>query len=229
MPEATVWSSRIRLISDSLARTRRTKARVVERRIERVARDVRDRRRDRAAGVVRHEIGHREAPERALVDEAQLGSVVGEGQPDPQVLLVGSAGVEHEQLPAHAQVPDDRDVRRLRPVGQRQPQVLPATGHARRRCGPAAGRRSRPGRPGGGERPVGDGRPTSTIVRPATHRCSPDRTTSTSGSSGMRCARPSGPRGPGGRAGPGRTPSRRPAARPPSWTARPPRRAPRRR
>ena len=103
---------------------------VVEGRIEGIPRDVRHRCRHRATGVVRHEVGHRKAPEGPLVDEAQLGPVVGEGHAHPQVLLVGGPRGQHQQLPAHPQMPHGRGVGSLPPGRQREPQVLAATGHA---------------------------------------------------------------------------------------------------
>ena len=81
-------------------RTLRTNEIVVELRVERVAGDVRDLGRQLGAAL-----GDRQAAEHPLVDEAEL--VVAEVEADPQVALVGGAGVLHEELAAHPEVAEE--------------------------------------------------------------------------------------------------------------------------
>src|SRR5690606_34986504 len=65
--------------------------------------------------------GDEQPAERALVDEPQLVTAVGEREAHSQVLLRGCRRRHHQQLTAHAEVAD-QDVRRV----QRQPEVLAA-------------------------------------------------------------------------------------------------------
>jgi hypothetical protein len=107
-------------------------------RVHRVAADVRDRGRQPGA-VDGHEVVDEEAAEGALVDEPQLRAAVGEVEPDAQVLLVGCAFRLDQQLAAHAEMGEQRDVR-VRLVGQLEPQVLaPALGRGDRAPGEPAG------------------------------------------------------------------------------------------
>ena len=87
--------------------------------------------------------------EGALVDEAQLGPAVGETDPDVQMVLVGRVGGPHQQLPAHAEMRDQRLVRGVRrgvarvgAVGtvERQPRYLPAPRAGRPRAAPGSAR-----------------------------------------------------------------------------------------
>ena len=89
----------------------------VEGRFEQVGRDVRDRR----GHPLRVEVGQREAAEGALVDEAQLGAVVGEPEPGVQVPLVGGVRRLDEQLAAHPEVEDEAER-----VLEVEPEVLAA-------------------------------------------------------------------------------------------------------
>ena len=71
-------------------------------------------------GAVAH---HAHVPERPLVGEAQVGTGVGEGEPDPHVRGQRPVRLADQQLPAHAQV------REQGVLAHRQPQVLaPAPG-----------------------------------------------------------------------------------------------------
>jgi hypothetical protein len=84
--------------------------------VHRVAGDVGDRRGEQAtARCIRQSArrggdeGVRGQPaERALVDEPQLGSLVGKHDPDPQVLLVGPTRDGDEHLTAHPEVREHR-------------------------------------------------------------------------------------------------------------------------
>jgi len=111
---------------------------------------------------------HGQAPERALVDEPQLGTLVVEDDADPQVLLVRPARGGDEHLPAHPEVREHRVavVVRARAV-QLEPQVLPpppgggdrAAGQARREVGAALevpAHRARVGHVDPGDRAVHD-------------------------------------------------------------------------
>ena len=89
---------------------------LVERRVERVSRDVGD-----LGGQVGAALRERQAAEHALVDEPQLGAVVGEPEPHPQVPFGGGGGRLHQHLAAHAEVAE-QGVTGV----QRQPQVLAA-------------------------------------------------------------------------------------------------------
>src|SRR4051812_34345763 len=98
---------------------------LVEGGVERVDRDVRQARRD--AGPLVPALLDGQASEGPLVDEAQLAAAVGEPQTGAQVRLVGRGRLLDQQLPAHAQVRDERTPRRAAVgLGQRQPQVLAA-------------------------------------------------------------------------------------------------------
>ena len=191
------------------------------------------------SGAVGHEVGERHAAERPLVDEPQLGPVVGEVEPrragaSPPARPARS----HQQLAAHAQVGDQG---LPVAVGGR---AAPARGTCR---AAAAARTWLPVEPGGevggpGQVPAGDPRlpRNSRRARWCGRRrgpARPRRTTSTSGSSGIRgVGRPrrlAGVGRPGARrraalGAPGRARSRRsrrPSARPPSCCGRCPRRA----
>ena len=131
---------------------------------------------------------HRQPAERALVDEPQLRPVVGEPHPDPQVLLVGPAGVGDEHLPAHPEVGEHGVVARRAAV-ELQPQVLAAPADLGDRAA---------GQPGGevGVRRRGAGAPRAGAPPRRRRSCGcstcsarPRRTTSTSGSSGTARAR----------------------------------------
>ena len=106
-PTPAIWSSSARLSSVRRRRSAATVAGEREPRVHRVAGDVRDQR-GHQGPVHLDQLVEREAAERALVDEPQLGPVVGEGEPDPQVLLVRRAGRLDQQLAAHAQVREQR-------------------------------------------------------------------------------------------------------------------------
>ncbi len=108
---------------------------LVELGVQGVAGDVRDLRRQRGAAG-RDE----QAAEHPLVDEAQLASLVGAGQPEanPQVSLVGGLGWLHEELPAHPEVAQQGVT-----VVEGQPEVLAPAAH---RLDAAAGQRRREAR-----------------------------------------------------------------------------------
>ena len=101
---------------------------VVEQRVEGVAGDVRD----DVGQPVGGGVVQRQAAEGALVDEAQLAcrSVVGEADPDAQMLLVRCLLRLDQELAAHAEVRQDR----LRPC---PPAAATDTcrGGSGRRCG----------------------------------------------------------------------------------------------
>ena len=93
---------------------------VVEERVERVAGDVRDRGGHVPVAPSATSGSSASAAEGALVDEAQLATVVGETRPAPRRWVSSAAvGRLHEQLAAHAEVPDqgERRGRRARARG----------------------------------------------------------------------------------------------------------------
>ena len=169
IPETSDWSSSARLSAGPPAAERGRERRVVEGRVQRVAGDVRDRRRDLAAGRPGQRLD-REPAEGALVDVAQLAAAVGEAQPGAQVRAGRLAGRQHQQLAAHAEMAEQRRAAGLpgdAGGGQRQPQVLAAP--ARAQHGPAEQPRDHVVRAGevpaggarvqhlrGGHRPAGD-------------------------------------------------------------------------
>jgi hypothetical protein len=107
-----------------------------------VDRDVREAGGQPTGGVVLATRGlDRQAAERALVDEPQLATAVGEAEPRPQVRLVGLRRLLHQQLAAHAEVGDEGLAGRgAVGLGQRQPQVLPpAAGGGQRAAGDRGG------------------------------------------------------------------------------------------
>src|SRR5581483_7052292 len=104
------------LDAGALGAQRGEELRVLELGVQRIAGDVRDRCRD--AVLERLEA---EAAEGALIDEAQLGTVVGERHPYAQVDLVRGADRLDEQLAAHAEVAEYRLI-----LSERNPQVLAA-------------------------------------------------------------------------------------------------------
>ena len=137
-PETRLWSSSARLIAESRRRSPAAERLGVEVRVQRVAGDVRELGRDALVGPVlsRDELVEQHPAEGALVDEAQLGPVVGEADPHVQVLLVRRPGGLDQQLAAHAEVADQA----LVAVGERQPQVLAAPrDRGERRAGQARG------------------------------------------------------------------------------------------
>ena len=91
-PEIKVWSSRARLTPVCRRWTARPNTVVVEGGVERVEGDVGNLGRDAGGGRLRD----RETAERALVDEAQLGAAVGEGEAHAQVELVRRLGGTNE-------------------------------------------------------------------------------------------------------------------------------------
>lgn len=97
---------------------RASEGRVVERRVEWVEGDVGD--------LNRHAIGSDhvdgEPAECALIDEAELPAVVLESEPDSEMRLVQGGRRLDEQLPTHAEVPDDGAL-----TVDRQPEVLAAS------------------------------------------------------------------------------------------------------
>ena len=99
-PLISDWSSSARLTPVRRRAQPASERGVVEGGLQRVARDVGDRRPGSSAPS-RHE---QQVAERALVDEAQLGPAVGEGEPDPQVRRQRPVRLADQQLAAHAQV-----------------------------------------------------------------------------------------------------------------------------
>ena len=133
-PETSVWSSSARLTALSRAsagarpRPRRRPGRAGRARCGRSARGMPSRRRASASG---------QAAEGALVDEPQLGSVVGEVEPGVQVLLVA------------ARRPARRAAGRSCPRWTSRPASPSAAGRARGTCRAARPPRRRAGEPGG--------------------------------------------------------------------------------
>lgn len=108
---------------------------IIERGVERVARDVHDLGWNPALDIIGHEFGRHESAEGALIDKAKFTPIVIESDPHSQVTLVSGVTRLHQQLTTH---PEMRDQRRA--VIERKPEVLPApTDTADRsalKCGP---------------------------------------------------------------------------------------------
>ena len=99
----------------------------IESRVERIAGQMRDRHRNRAAVDI-DDVGEHPAAEGALIDEAQ-GRAVVEKRGDAHVILARDRSEQH--LPAHAQVDHQCLITGLLAVGEQQPQVLAAAVRSR--------------------------------------------------------------------------------------------------
>ena len=136
MPETSVWSSRARL---SPVRRRRSAAReglVVERRVERVAGDVRHAARD-VPPAPSGRAARRRARRRCAGRRSAAPGRRRRTGPHPQVRLVGGVRRLQEQLAAHAQVGDEASASS---AVEREPEVLAAAATPRGPCVRAAGR-----------------------------------------------------------------------------------------
>ena len=116
-PETTVWSSRIRLTPEARCGRLATNSVVVELRVERVAGDVRDLRRQVGAAG-----GVREPAEHPLVDEAQLG--VGGRRAARRTRRCRSSGAPAGWTSSCPLIP--RCASTASPLVERQPEVLAA-------------------------------------------------------------------------------------------------------
>ena len=224
-PETSVWSSSARLTPVRRRRSAATKAVVVEGRVERVAGDVRDRRRH-ASGRRRPGASTRQAAERALVDEAQLaGRRRRSVNRTRRCVSSGASGRLHQQLAAHAEVADEQ--RRRRPSSG-EPQVLAAAAARRRPCGRSGAAAKSAG---AGEVPADGARVRAPrrrrSVRPTTQRsqAAPDdldlgQLGHAASAPASRARRRSGRRRAAAAPVSAARPSRRPPARPPSCCGR---------
>ena len=105
-PLTSDWSSSARLIPVRLRRSAEAKTDWIERGLERIGRDVRD-----GCGQVGSAPHQAKVAERALIHEPQVGPGVGKGESGAHVAGERAAWLADQQLPAHAEMGEQRVIR----------------------------------------------------------------------------------------------------------------------